>query len=150
MKTYIDALLTANVDFIELDKSKRVERVRSSSRTKFVTYRMINPTLEVHPIYRPGCGSVDDYLRITLTRFRTSSHRLRIETGRWSRIDRESRLCQCGEGVQTEEHALMCNIVADIRTKYGHDFTDFSSFMTEKKTKSELLMLYEILNRLEG
>ena len=85
-------------DFIEADKLARINRVRSSNQTKSVTYNMINPTFDIHPIYAVREG-VEDYLRITFTRFRTSSHRLKIETGRWSRIPRERRMCNCGSGV---------------------------------------------------
>ena len=95
MKKYIDSLLSCD-DFLKQDKSERIERVQSSTRTKLITYKSINSSFEVHPIYQPGQETIDDYLRITFTRFRTSSHRLKIETGRWSRIERERRLCQCG------------------------------------------------------
>ena len=100
MKSYIKSLYDCP-DFIEADRRARIERVRSSARTKFATYSPINPTFEVHSIYGNDVVAVDDYLR---TAFRTSSHRLKIETGRWARIPRERRMCQCGEGVQTEEH----------------------------------------------
>ena len=88
-------------------------------------------------------------MRITFTRFRTSSHRLRIETGRWCRTPREKRLCQCGEGVQTEEHIIMhCPRTEVIKQKYGQIITSFQTFTNEEKTRSQLLMLYEILKLL--
>ena len=37
----------------------------------------------------------------------TVSHNLRIETGCWTRIPRDLGLCQCKEGIQMEEHALL-------------------------------------------
>ena len=90
------------------------------------------------------------HLRTTFTRFRTSSHRLKIETGRWSRIERERRVCQCGNGVQTEEHVLVhCELAQGIRQKYGHENISFSTFMAETKSRSELTMLYEILKLFE-
>ena len=49
--------------------------------------------------------SVFEHDRIVTTRVRLSSHDLAIERGRWSRTNRESRLCTCG-GIQTEEHAV--------------------------------------------
>ena len=136
-------------DIIELDKSQRIEMIKSSTRSKMLTYRMINPSFEIHPIYKSGLY-IEDYLRTAFTRFRTSSHRLKIETGRWSRIPREQRLCQCGEGIQTEQHILTaCTLVDTIKTKYGHDVINFTSFMCGEKTKHELLMLYDILHLLE-
>ena len=42
---------------------------------------------------------------------------LKIETGRWSRISRENRLCQCNEGIQCEEHVLLkCKQTEHLRT----------------------------------
>ena len=145
MAAYIRSLQTCP-NFIDADKRARIERVRSSTRTKSATYASINPTFEIHPVYQHGVEAVDDYLRITFTRFRTSSHRLKVETGRWSRIPRERRLCQCGEGVQTEKHVLVeCELTRGIREKYGQTINSFETFMTSEKSKAQLHMLHEIL-----
>ena len=54
-----------------------------------------------------------------------SSHNLKIETGRWSRIPRENRLCECGE-VQDELHiTLLCPKTNAMREKY-----DIGNFQT--------------------
>ena len=149
MTKYIDTLLNEQGDIIEMDITRRKERIKSSERSKMVSYRNINPTFEIHSIYKPGL-IVEDYLRTAFTRFRVSSHRLRIEVGRWSRIPREARLCQCGVEVQTEEHVLTrCNLVDPIRQKYGYGNINFDTFMRDKKSKPELLMLYEIIKLLE-
>ena len=75
---------------------------------------------------------MDDFLRIAFTRLRTSSHRLKIETGRWSRVPREMRVCQCGEGVQTEEHVLVgCNLTKGIQERYGESNVCFKTFMND-------------------
>jgi hypothetical protein len=80
------------------------EKMNSSDQTKFLTYAILNPELKSHPVYKQRYPK---YLRIAFTRLRLSSHNLRIETGRWSRIERERRLCTCGE-IQTEEHVSLC------------------------------------------
>ena len=52
---------------------------------------------------------------------RTSSHRLRVETGRWTRppMPRENRLCACNNDVQCESHVLFhCPLTAHIRNQY--------------------------------
>ena len=149
MNVYLERLQNCD-DFIRKDRDERVERVRTSERTKSVTYRAVNPTMDVHPIYK-GCEEpVDDYLRMSFTRFRTSSHRLRIETGRWSRTPRERRLCQCDEGIQSEEHVLMsCPLTELLRQKYGVDVDSFEQYVSSRKTKSELYMLHEILKLFE-
>ena len=57
-----------------------------------------------------------------LSRFRTSSHRLRVETGRWEGLERRMRVCDlCGAGdIQDEKHvAIECPAIESVRTKYA-------------------------------
>ena len=75
---------------------------------------------------------IDESKRIMFTRFRLSSHdmkmetgrwarieREKMETGRWARIERENRLCDCGE-IQDEYHVLFnCIKTDDTRSKYS-------------------------------
>ena len=90
------------------------EKVRQSDRTKRKEYCTLNPELKPHTIYKNP--TLPEHHRIGFTRMRLSSHHLRIETGRWSRIQRENRLCQCTQGIQTEEHVLLkCNKTAHLR-----------------------------------
>ena len=58
-----------------------------------------------------------------MARFRTSSHHLRVETGRHSRTKYRHRRCQhCGFGVEDEKHAAcICPFSEHLRIK--HDFT---------------------------
>ena len=54
-----------------------------------------------------------------VARFRTSSHRLRVETGRWSHLAWSDRKCEDCEVVQDERHVLLeCPAFADLRNKY--------------------------------
>ena len=87
--------------------------------TRAVTYRNINPELCVHQVYTIKNKYIDESKRTAFTRLRLSSHRLKIETGRWSRIDRENRLCDCGS-VQDESHVLFhCRFTKVVRQKYS-------------------------------
>ena len=46
------------------------------------------------------------------------SHYLKVETGRWSRIPRNNRVCACGTSVQTEEHILLtCPLTCTLRSR---------------------------------
>ena len=149
MSAYLTSLTNCD-DFIKADRFARMERVRSSTQTKPATYFSINPTFEIHPIYQNCDEVVEDYLRTTFTRFRTSSHRLKVETGRWSRLPRERRLCKCGAGVQTEKHVLIeCELAEPIKLKYGLNVQCFNSFMSTSKSEKQLQMLHEILKILE-
>ena len=81
---YIKGLLTGvNDDGRNLSVK---EKFANEMGTKAITYRILNPQLKVHNVYKS-----DEYInereRIIFTRFRLSSHNLNIEKGRWSRID---------------------------------------------------------------
>ena len=145
---YIKELLDEPVDMIERDLSKIKARISASKRIKAVTYCVHNPDLSIHPVYTADTASiVDDDLRTAFTRLRLSSHRLKIETGRWARIDPENRLCQCGEDVQTEKHVLCdCTLTDGIRQAYGGENIDFNEFMTTPKSKQQLAMVKKILD----
>ena len=61
------------------------------------------------------------------TRLRLSSHRLAIETGRWSRIPRDNRQCSCG-AIQTEKHVIcFCPLSQSIRSQF--DTVKFTSIV---------------------
>ena len=114
--------------------------------SKAVKYKQINPELKVHQVYKSVCH-IEERKRVVFTKFRLSSHSLKIETGRWARIDPEERLCDCGEGVQDESHVVFdCKWTELIRVKYGisnqvyndisdlmerHDFKDLVNFIDE-------------------
>ena len=145
MREYIRDLLAAD-DILTQDVTSRKQSVRESTQSKSIAYVGINPELSVHPMYLEDVDG-DDGLRIGCTRLRVSSHRLRIETGRWARIAREDRLCPCGDAVQDEKHAIAeCTLVNEIREKYGRGIIDFTSFMNLKHNKSDLSMLSEIIS----
>ena len=145
MNRYIQALRREPDNIVEVNLSTIKSRIMSSSKTKVITYRTFNPDLTIHPMYQ-GETVVDDDLRTALTRLRLSSHRLRIETGRWARIEHDNRLCQCGLSIQTEQHVLSeCDLVADIRRAHGCETVDWREFMRTPKTTQQLMMVKQIL-----
>ena len=90
--------------------------------------------MEVHSIYRTNIF-IPDYQRVSFSRIRLISHSLKIETGRWSRIPRERRVCQCDNTqLQTEAHALIsCSLTQNIRQNYSMlNFTDINSLLGEE------------------
>lgn len=101
------------------DMNKICERIAHSSHTKPATYHtQMNPQQRVHPIYTTKTSKVPEYQRLAFTRLRLGAHSLAIEKGRWSRIPREDRKCECGK-VQTESHILKdCSKSAQIRQQY--------------------------------
>lgn len=55
----------------------------------------------IYTVFTNGCFNCQCYLNSslslykirTIARFRTSNHKLPIETGRWNNVDRENRKC---------------------------------------------------------
>ena len=122
---------TLNDPFVNITNSIRVKAMHG---TKFNTYiSELNVSLNSHPIYVTD-KFIPDYLRESFTRIRLMSHNLKIETGRWSRIPREGRICRCNsENVQTETHVLVdCSLTHAIRIRYPMlNFQDTSSLFGE-------------------
>ena len=114
--------------------NKYVDTVKNSANTftKFVIYRTnMNPDLNTHNIYGKTVY-IPDYLRTSFTRMRLMSHRLKSETGRWSRIPVEGRVCQCDRtSIQDESHVLLvCSISTHLRTEFDMlSFVSMSSLI---------------------
>jgi hypothetical protein len=95
-------------------------RQRSATSSKVYTYLQLNPELSVHKVYESRIEAIPDHERQAFSRFRLSSHRLRIETGRWARQAREDRLCNCQQAVQDEYHVVFeCALSEHIRKEHG-------------------------------
>ena len=63
---------------------------------------------------------IDERKRVLFTQFQTLSHSLKIETGRWARINVEEQLCDCVRGIGDQEHvAFMCRCTHVIREKFN-------------------------------
>ena len=64
---------------------------------------------------------LENKYKVALSRFRTSSHDLRIETGRYDDIDREQRRCKSCNMVKIEDEfhfLLVCPKYRELRSKY--------------------------------
>ena len=77
-------LKTPDHNYISASMLRLKNNVQSNTSTRHVTYKLMNPSLEVNYIYSQY-ASVPEFQRIAFTRLRLMSHRLRIETGRWTR-----------------------------------------------------------------
>ena len=78
------------------------------------TYLLVNGSLSI-----PDHRNVLEFKRVLLTRYRTGSHNLRIETGRMQpRVDRENRFCKCETGIQTLTHCFLdCPLLQSLRDR---------------------------------
>lgn len=118
---FLEKSLQGDIHRDSLEPIHTLIRSKPQSSTKYATYRSeLNPTLTVHNIYDKNVY-IPDYLRVAFTRFRLMSHNLKVETGRWSRIAREQRVCQCDNiSVQDEKHVLIvCPMSNPSRNRYN-------------------------------
>ena len=116
------------------------------------TYVSLKSSLSVHPVYIVNDATIQDYLRTVFTRCRLSSHKLKIETGRWACIDPEERLCICGS-IQTEEHVLLdCVLTSHIRDMYFSTIKfpiSISAMFEAIKTPEDFKMIYVTMRYFE-
>ena len=105
--------------FTENWKQKISSETEANSDSKLGTYYRINPLLQK---YVPQPQVIMEIERIRVTRFRTGSHSLAIELGRYSNIAPINRTCVCGLNVQSVWHIFMeCPItVACCRRDYNN------------------------------
>ena len=108
-----------NENIIQKEREKIQVSVRNTRTTKRQTYVNLNPKLCSPQIYTKV--EIPEYKRVEYTRFRLSSHNLKIETGRWSRISRENRKCICEmNAIQSEDHvALECPLTAELTISHN-------------------------------
>ena len=140
-------LLRSRTSYVTAELMSRVASVQSSDSSRRKDYLHVNPNLTRHTAYdSPG---IPEYVRIAFTRLRLSSHRLRMEVGRWSRIPRDLRLCQCGS-VQTMEHILLvCPIAADLRATFPMlCFLSVEELMSTQSSKDLCTFSFKLLDLL--
>ena len=76
-------------------------------------YILLNKDLQPPHYYKLRCLSEHD--RIIMTKYRSGSHNLAIQTGRQSGVERNERLCRCGQ-IQTLPHIILhCDLTKSVR-----------------------------------
>jgi hypothetical protein len=120
------------------------QKCATSSKRHF--YIDINPQCSVHPIYHMYRTYVPEYLRVMFTRLRLVSHNLRIETGRWARLERARRTCTCdNHHVQTEQHALFeCPLTEHLREI--NNYWDFEMLFNDEDYVRVCRFIYTVIN----
>ena len=145
----IRSLLDAGQDFdypgqcLETVKQK----ILTSTTTRRSTYAALNRDLSPAEVYYSKSPAEDRY-RLAFTRLRLSSHRLRVETGRWTRTAVELRVCECdNESVQNEEHVLLhCPMSQAIRdTSNVHDVDNLWELFRNIDSDIVCRLIYHVL-----
>ena len=145
---FINKTINENTNEEALNKYVNTVRNSANTFTKFVNYRTnMNPDLNTHNIYGKTVY-IPDYLRTSFTRVRLMSHRLKSETGRWSRIPVEGRVCQCDRtSIQDESHVLLiCSISAHLRTEFNMlSFVSMSSLINSSDSYNMCKYMHKVL-----
>ena len=146
---YMQSLMNGTEKPIEKELECMKDKVRQSDSSRRETYLLFNPELVTHRIYTDSTVSESD--RIAFSRIRLGSHFLKIETGRWSRTERDRRLCQCRQ-IQTEEHVLLhCPLTLDIRVRYSQlCFSSLSALMANDNVTEVAKFSREVLHKTEN
>jgi hypothetical protein len=80
---------------------------------KALSYRLFKSNCR----FKKYLDVLNDKNRFTFCRFRTSNHRLSIEVGRWTNVERRNRLCQLCQSCEISDelhYVLQCpNFVAE-------------------------------------
>ena len=143
---FLQKMASRNTDVDSLEKVSLAIR-NNANATKFVTYcTVLNPDLSTHTAYGKIC--IPDYVRVSFTRLRVMSHNLKVETGRWSRLARENRVCQCDRScVQDEKHVLLeCPMSAPLRQRYSMlPFDSMGSLIRNADTVNTCRFIYDVL-----
>ncbi len=104
------------------------------------------PDLNVHEVYSQTDPIFPECHRIAFSKLHLVSHNLRNETGRWARLPREQRLCQC-RSVQTEDHIIAdCALSRTIRDRNPHMVFTLPEFFWDNSNHDVCKVVYDLLN----
>ena len=148
---YYNDLLAKYSDPVNCEKQLRVEymdkwkqKIQTAFNTnidsKLGTYYRVNPSLQP---FGMNDGTVTENERILLTRYRTGSHSLAVELGRFSNIPRQNRFCTCGASVQTVLHIFTeCQLT---RAVIHHRYTSLSEIFDDPNLPKLLISITKLL-----
>ena len=106
--------------------------------SKLGTYFRINPSLTR---FVDHTGTENE--RILITRFRTGSHSLNIELGRFSNVPRGNRLCICKGNVQTIQHIFTECILTN--HLIGREYQSLAEIFEDPELPRLILSIVKVL-----
>jgi len=89
--------------------------------------------------------------RIAMTRMHLGSHKLKVETGRWARIQLDFRTCPCNTGIQNEHHVLLtCPMSQNLRKIFHpekfNNMAEFFQYDTKQLAEYCNLTVYVLID----
>ncbi len=111
------------------------------SNQKLRSYKRFKSNCTLEPYL---CNTENLSARICLSRFRTSNHRLGIETGRHHNIPVHRRICKfCNsDAIDDESHLLVCQFHNNLRLEYNITNTDLVYLMTTGLNNNTVNYIY--------
>ena len=103
---------------VENNLRERKERLENEETTRIAQYKDVTNLEHNEVLYN---SFVSDDLRMVITRWRLSCHKLKIETGRYTNpiTPRDQRLCKICLVLEDEHHALfICPVHCFVRLKH--------------------------------
>ena len=120
-------------------KLKFTSEFDNDSDSRLGTYCGDNPSLEK---YVPQAQNIMEVERMLVTRYRTGSHSLSIELGRYSNIPRMNRLCICGK-LQSVWHLFVeCPLTWSMCNR---DYRNLSEIFADDDVHKQLLSISKVL-----
>ena len=134
---------------INLDEKYRL--MMSSDSTHMLRYKRLCYEPDYSILYK---SNIPEYIRKTITRWRLSSHNLRIETGRHNGTVCNARRClRCFDSLEDEEHVFFyCPRYSDIRVKFSAFLNNYHSIETILRPKSynDAIILGKLIIEIEN
>ena len=129
-------------------EQKVLEKFNADPDSILGTYYRVNPELNSPELnLNTSCNEMD---RKIITRYRTGCHKLKIQTGRLAGDGRDTRLCTCGEDIQTLNHVLFsCNLTEGIRTVQSLSATNLNDFFKDTEITQVATILRAVSKQLK-
>jgi len=106
----------------------------------------LNPSLETPKFYQSY--DLNERQRTILTKYRTGSHYLNVQRGRYMSIERTQRICECNQGIQDLQHVIFdCPITNSLRNT-NFSFQSINEFFNNVQTAPTYLYMVEDLLKL--
>ena len=127
---------TIEKTYYDMCKRKMQIEFEKDGDSKLGTYYRVNPLLLK---YVPNPQPIMEIERELTTRYRTGSHCLAIELGRYSNTIRENRTCICGNFVQSLSRVFYeCTLTREI---VQQNYANLSDMFADEEIHSKLMLI---------
>ena len=127
-------------------KTRLITKARDDNGGIQGTYLSISNNLESPKFYHSYIISERD--RIILTKYRTGSHSLNVQSGRSNRTQRNGRMCKCNVGIQDMNHVLFQCELTQIARNHNFHYNNLCEFFSDVRNAPDILRTIEHILKL--